>query len=119
MNFENAQVTNKDTVTFPSLSGEDISVTFEGEVRQVALENEVGIALVLSENNNCQYLTGLNLDGTERFKVTPPKDWSFYYLSTHINHKLAVVCVSVKERFDWFYSIDQTTGELVSLNRAY
>ena len=118
MNFKKTTIIDNILLSFPN--GDDvIEIRFDSKIRQAAVDENLGIVLVILENESGQKLVALNSDGTERFSVPPPKDWNFYYLSTHINHALAVVCVSPKERFDWFFSIDPNTGVLQSLNRAY
>lgn len=109
-----------DDVLLSFINGDDvIEVRFDSKIMQAALEESLGLVLVILENESNQKLVALNIDGTQRFSVAPPKGWTFYYLSAHINHALAVVCVSENERFDWFFSIDPNTGLLQSLNRAY
>lgn len=119
MEFDTVEIINKNAVVFTESSGLEGSINFSGSVRQAATDIEQGILLVVVESEGVQTLFGLKLDGTELFQVPPPKGWNFYYLSTHVNHKLAVVCVSETERFDWFYSICPKTGFLTPLNRAY
>lgn len=94
--------------------------TSEYEIRDAGYyEKEKLVVVIVHVDGNTQRLVGLNLDNSERFSVEPPNGWFLYYLSSHIKFNVAVVCVSDKERFDWFFGINPNTGELTSLNRSH
>ena len=113
------QITKKRTITFCLPDGSEFSWTAKADIRTARYYEEEDLLLVILEKGEQQWLIGLTLQAEQIFKVKPPENWSFYYLSKHININTAVVCISELERFDWFFGIDPKDGALESLNRAY
>ena len=61
----------------------------------------------------------LKPNGEIKFDVTEPREYWFYYLASHVNFEMAVVCVSKGNALDWYFSVDPDSGELHPLNRSY
>ena len=64
-------------------------------------------------------LAAYDSDGVLALDLPPPPHRHFYYLSHHVDHEHAVVCVSTKHGLDWFFAVDADSRTLQSLNRAY
>ncbi|ELV8623127.1 TPA: hypothetical protein ACGUPG_004540 [Vibrio vulnificus] len=104
------------------LNGNLQSVLLEDKVTCTAYSETHDLVLVLTSSDGSSVgdkLIGYRGSGQLLFEVNEPLDYSFYYLSSHIHHETAVVCISKCHRYDWFYAINPETGQLESLNRAY
>lgn len=98
------------------------SIDFDGRIVGSAYSpgNELVLVLTGSESeNHANKLYGFRISGELIFETNEPKGYSFYYLSSHVNHETAVVCISKGHSLDGYYSIDPSNGKLEPLNRAY
>ncbi len=112
---------NKHTLTW-QVGEECVQAEFCDQIHGSAYSptNELLLVLTgLEGKNTSDKLHGLRRSGEKIFEVSEPEGYSFYYLSSHIYHETAVVCVSKGNTLDWFFSIDPSSGELKPLNRAY
>jgi hypothetical protein len=112
-------VRNKRFLDLSLPSGQELCWESDKDIRDARYYDAEDVLLVIQEENKVQWLVGLNVNGVEIFKVAPPENWYLYYLSTHVNFNIAVVCVSEQERFDWFFGVNAKNGDWSSLNRAY
>jgi len=114
------EIKNRNNIIFTNDKGVVFNWTSEFEIRDANYyQMEDLVVAIVQKIGDKQALIGINLDGSKRFDVAPPDDWFLYYLSSHIDYNISVVCVSDKERFDWHFGVSATTGEVTSLNRAY
>ena len=94
----------------------------EDDIISSAYSPKNNLVLLLTQSDNAEFsnrLLGLESDGEIRFDVKEPKEYWFYYLSSHVNCETAVVCISKGNALDWYFSINPESGELRSLNRSY
>ena len=83
-------------------------------------ENNLVLLLAQSGEATCSNrLVALKENGEIKFDVTEPSDYWFYYLASHVNYEMAVVCRSKGNALDWYFSVDPDSGELHPLNRSY
>ncbi|MEO7779459.1 MAG: hypothetical protein ABIY63_18185 [Fibrobacteria bacterium] len=105
------------------------NVTIEKEVanikgRSVILDKTNKFVLVLHkiENTENYELIEFGGDGTEVFRINPPENHTFYYLSHHPDASVSVVCQGPPDeygRMDYHFSINTKNGKLKLLGLAY
>lgn len=98
----------------------DIVVTVPAGVDNVLVcSTEPRVLTLYGDSISALRLAGFDSSGKVVLDLSPPPNRHFYYLSHHVNHEHAVVCVSTGNELDWFFAVDAASQTLVSLNRAY
>lgn len=85
-----------------------ISFQFYKKAKIILVLNDLG-------GNESIKLFGYEFDGNLKFKTTPPKGFTFSYLTEHPEIEVAVVGSSsekIEGWYDWHFSINGKTGEL-------
>ncbi|WP_146397723.1 hypothetical protein [Planctomycetes bacterium CA13] len=99
---------------------DDTEITLPACVDSVLVcSAEPRVLALYGESTPTLRLAAYNSSGKLVVDLSAPPNRHFYYLSHHINHEHAVVCVSTGNELDWFFAVDTASQSLVSLNRAY
>jgi hypothetical protein len=67
------------------------------------------------------YLSGYNLDGSERFQIKSNSHMEFYRFSSHLDDKIMIVgCVKENDDYtDYHFGVNPKDGALTQYGRAY
>jgi hypothetical protein len=111
----------KNTITW-DLNGYQITVSCENlDSAHIFTKNNLILALA-GPGNFPSRLIGLSEDGNEIFSVEAPAGFVFSYLLEHPTVGIAVVCGGdnqIDGWYDWYFSVNPSTGGLTRSCPAY
>jgi len=85
-------------------------------------QNQFVLVLFYPDCDSNQTIVEYTGHGVEVFQISPPDEYSFYYLSPHHKATISVVCQGPADPFgrtDYHFSIDTGSGSLKLLGLAH